>query len=145
MIVGAASRGPVTASLEVPEARVPAGSDFVVTLTLTLAPGARIGSVASRAPERLTTIQLGFAEGLAPGAMRAPQDSVEPLSGERLQEYAGTVAFRIPVAVAPDCLPGPAPLAAKVSFEPRSEGRTGPREEIEVRGEIYVTRPETSS
>lgn len=141
MIVGSATRGPVTASLEVPESRVHAGSGFTLTLTLAIAPGARIGSVSSRAG-RATTIQLGFAEGLLPGPMSAPQDSVDPLGGERLAGYAGTVAFRIPVTVAPDCLPGAAPFAAKVAFEPRLEGKPGPAEEVEVRAEVHVmTRP----
>ena len=145
MIVGSAARGPVTATLEVPDSRVPAGSAFTLPLILEVAPGARVGSVSSRGPGRATSIQIGFADGLTPGAMTGPQDSVDPLGGERLAGYAGTVAFRIPVAVAADCLPGAAPFAAKISFEPRQDGRPGEPLEIEVRGEIYVTRAETSS
>jgi hypothetical protein len=129
----------------VPEERVPAGSSFILTLTLSLAPGTRIGSVSPRGAGRPTAVQLGFAEGLEPGPMSAPQDAVDPLGGERLPGYAGTVAFRIPVAVAPDCAPGAAPFAAKISFEPRSGGTAGSPGEIEVRAEIYVTRAETSS
>lgn len=145
MIVGSASRGPVTAALDVPGARVGAGSSFTLTLTISLAPGVRIGSVAGRGAGRPTSVQLGFADGFTPGALSAPQDSVDPLGGERLQGYAGTVAFRVPVSVAPDCLPGAAPLAAKISFEPVSDGRSGTPDEIEVRGEVYVTREEKSS
>jgi len=140
MIVGSVSRGPVTASLDVPEPRVRAGSNFTLTLTLAVAPGVRIGSVSSRIG-RATTIQLGFAEGLQPGSMAAPQDSVDPLGGERVPGYVGTVAFRIPVVVAPDCLPGAAPFAAKIAFEPRAHGKAGQAEEIEVRAEVYVTPP----
>ncbi|HET9252842.1 MAG TPA: hypothetical protein VFP58_12085, partial [Candidatus Eisenbacteria bacterium] len=141
VIVGSATRGPVTASLEVPESRVTPGSAFTLVLTLALAPGVRIGSVTTRTG-RATTVQLGFAEGLTPGAMVAPQDSVDPLGGERVAGYAGTVAFRIPVTVAPDCLPGAAPFAAKIAFEPRAAaGKPAPMEEIEVRAEVYVTPP----
>ena len=138
MIVGSAARGPVTASLEVPDSRVGPGSAFTLTLTLAVAPGVRIASVSSRIG-RATTIQLGFAEGLLPGPMSAPHDSVDPLGGERLAGYAGTVAFRIPVTVASDCLPGAAPFAAKIAFEPRTKGKVGAPEEIEVRAEVYVT------
>jgi hypothetical protein len=145
VIVGSASCGPVTASLDVPAEHIPAGSSFTLTLTLSLAPGTRIGSVSSRAAGGPTTIQLGFAEVLVPGAMSAPQDSVDPLGGERLPGYAGTVAFRIPVAVAPDCVPGAAPFAAKISFEPRSRGTAESPGEVEVRAEVYVTSAERSS
>ena len=145
MIVGSATRGPVAASFEVPSGRVPAGSSFTLTLVLTLAPGVRIGSVSQRGPGRATSIQLGFAEGLVPGELNAPVDSADPLGGERVAGYAGVVAFQVPVAVAADCLPGAAPFAAKVAFEPREDGRAGAPGEIEVHGEIYVTRAETSS
>jgi hypothetical protein len=145
VIVGSATRGPVAASLDVPSGRVPAGSSFTLTLTLSLAPGVRIASVSHPGPGRATSIQLGFAEGLTPGEMSAPHDSVDPLGGERLQGYAGMVVFQVPVAVAADCLPGAAPFAAKIAFEPRDAGRTGAPAEIEVHGEIYVTSAETSS
>jgi hypothetical protein len=145
VIVGSASGGPVLASLDVPAEHIPAGSSFTLTLTLSLAPGTRIGSVSSRGAGRPTTIQLGFAEGLVPGAMSAPQDSVDPIGGERLASYAGTVAFRIPVAVAPDCIPGAAPFAAKISFGSRSSGTVESPGEVEVRAEIYVTSAERSS
>jgi hypothetical protein len=145
VIVGSATRGPVSASLDVPSARAPAGSSFVLTLTLSLAPGVRIGSVSDRGPGRATMIQLGFAEGLSPGEMSAPRDSVDPLGGERVQGYAGTVEFVVPVTVTADCVPGAAPFAAKISFEPRASGETAARDEIEVHGEIYVTSAETSS
>jgi hypothetical protein len=145
VIVGSASGGPVLASLDVPAEHIPAGSSFTLTLTLSLAPGTRIGSVSSRGAGRPTTIQLGFAEGLVPGAKSAPQDSVDPIGGERLAGYAGTVAFRIPVAVAPDCIPGAAPFAAKISFGSRSSGTVESPGEVEVRAEIYVTSAERSS
>lgn len=134
------TRGPVTVSLEASSRRVPRGGGVDVAIGIALAPGWSIGSVANdgRSPLAPTVVQIGVAEGLHPGALRVPEGSVNPLGGERLSVYAGTVAIALRVAVLPDALPGPAPIAARVRFQATGEGRVLPAEQIEVATEIEV-------
>ena len=139
MILARAARGPVTATLEAPARVAVRGRTFELTLQLTIEPGSWIESVrAEGGATRATAVQLGMAEGLAPGDMRFPEGSVDPLGGDRLRGYAGTIAIHVPVAVAPDCLPGPAPIAARVLFQVTREGKTLPPDQLEIHTDVEV-------
>lgn len=134
------TRGPVTASIGVSPARVSRGGAATVTITLSLAPGWVAGSAVRdpRSAVEPTSVQLGLAEGLAPGAMVVPEGSVDPLGGERRSSYAGTVAFTVPLTVAEDADLGPAPVAARVLFQAAGEGRVLPPDRIEIATEIEI-------
>lgn len=148
-----ATRGPVTVVLTAPSRRIARGSTSELTLLVTVAPGFTIASVKGdpRGTRRATSLQVGAAEGLLPGAMRLPEGSVDPLGGERLAEYAGTIAIQIPLSVTEECLPGPAPIAARLLFQAAEAGRTLPPDQVEVEAEFDVvprqesSRPETST
>lgn len=135
-----ATRGPVTVVLSAPSRGIARGSTVELTLLVTIAPGWTIASVKGdpTGTRRATSIQLGAAEGLLPGAMRIPEGAVDPLGGERLAEYAGTIAIQIPLSVTEECLPGPAPIAARLLFQATGEGRTLPPDQVEVEAEFDV-------
>lgn len=135
-----ATRGAVTVALDVRPRRVPRGAEATLTIGISLAPGWVIGSVVpdSRGAGEATAVHLGVAEGLRPGAMRFPEGSANPLGGERLRTYAGSVAIAVPLAVAPDALLGPAPVAARVLFQAVGEGRVLPPDRIEVSSTLEI-------
>jgi len=139
MILARAARGPVSAVLEAASRVVIRGSAFELTLQLTIEPGCWIQSVrADRDSARATAVELGMAEGLMPGDMRFPEGSVDPLSGDRLRAYTGTIAIRVAVGVASDCLPGPAPIAARILFQATREGKVLEPDHLEIRTEVEV-------
>lgn len=142
-----ATRGPVTVVLAAPSRRVARGATVELTLSVTIAPGWTIASVKGNPTDgrRATSIQLGAAEGLHPGAMRVPEGAVDPLGGERLNAYAGTIAIQIPLSVTEECLPGPAPIAARLLFQATGEGRTLPPDQVEVEAEFDVVPRQDSS
>lgn len=139
MILARNARSPVTVSLEAPRRRVRRGERLDVTLTVRVEPGFRIESVdAPPSSAMATTIQLGLAEGLTPGEMSAPEDSMDPLGGGRVRAYVGTIAIRVPVTVEAGCLPGPAPLAARVLFQATGEQGLLAPDQVEVHAELDV-------
>jgi DsbC/DsbD-like thiol-disulfide interchange protein len=138
MILARAARPPVTATLELPRRVIVRGETVEATLTLTIEAGFRIESVKGGGAARPTAVQLGLAEGLVPGEMRFPEGSVDPLGGERLRGYVGAVSIRFPVTAAPDCLPGTAPIAARVLFQATDGGKTLVPDQLELRAEIEV-------
>jgi len=139
VILAKAARDPVTATLEAPARTVFRGQTFELTIHLTIEPGCRIEPVRLEgSAAKATAVQLGMAEGLAPGDMRFPEGSVDPLGGDRLRGYAGTIAVQVAVLVAPDCLPGPAPIAARVLFQATREGKTLPPDQLEIHTELDV-------
>lgn len=143
-----ATKGPVTVVLSAPSRRLARGATVELTLSVTVAPGWTIASVKGdpAGVRRATSIQLGAAEGLNPGAMRVPEGAVDPLGGERLNAYAGTIAIQIPLSVTEECLPGPAPIAARLLFQAMGEGRTLPPDQVEVEAEFdVVPRQESRS
>ncbi|MGE5174892.1 MAG: hypothetical protein ACM3JJ_00845 [Hyphomicrobiales bacterium] len=135
-----ATRGPVTVWLDPASPRVPRGGTVDVAIGIALAPGWTIGSVAGdpRGGLEATVVQLGAAEGLRPGPLRAPEGSVNPLGGERLRVYAGAVVIAVTFDAAKDALLGPAPIAARVRFQASEEGRTHPADTIEVASEVEI-------
>lgn len=142
-----ATKGPVTVVLSAPSRRIARGATVELTLSVTVAPGWTIASVKGdpAGARRATSIQLGAAEGLNPGAMRVPEGAVDPLGGERLNAYAGTIAIQIPLSVTEECLPGPAPIAARLLFQAMGEGRTLPPDQVEVEAEFDVVPRQGSS
>lgn len=142
-----ATKGPVTVVLSAPSRRIARGATVELTLSVTVAPGWTIASVKGdpAGARRATSIQLGAAEGLNPGAMRVPEGAVDPLGGERLNAYAGTIAIQIPLSVTEECLPGPAPIAARLLFQAMGEGRTLPPDQVEVEAEFDVVPGQGSS
>lgn len=139
MILARAARSPVSATLEAPARVVVRGDTFDLTLQLTIEPGCWIESVRARdGTARATAVQLGMAEGLAPGEMRFPETSVDPLGGERLRAYMGTIAIHVAVGVTSDCLPGPAPIAARILFQATRDGKTLPPDQLEIHTEVEV-------
>jgi hypothetical protein len=139
LILAQIARPPVTVAIEAPRRRVTPGDHLDLTLTLAVDPGYRIESVDAPAGRaRATSIQLGLAEGLTPGPMTAPEDSVDPLGGGRVPAYVGRIAIRVPLTVDAGCLPGPAPLAARVHFQATGERGILPPDQIEVHAELDV-------
>ena len=138
MILARAARRPVTATLELPGRAIVRGETVEGTLTLTIDAGFRIESVAGGGTARATAVQLGLAEGLSPGDMRFPEGSVDPLGGDRLRGYAGAVAIRFALTAARDCLPGTAPIAARVLFQATEEGKALDPDQLELHAEIEV-------
>lgn len=136
-----ATKGPVTVTLGAPSRSVARGATVELTIGISVAPGWMIGSVVAdpRGGTEPTAVQLGVAEGLAPGAMRFPEGSVNPLGGERLRGYAGAVSISVPITVAPDSLLGPAPIAARVSFQASGEGRVLAGDRIEISAAFEVS------
>lgn len=142
-----ATRGPVTVALSAPSRTIARGSTVELTLLVTIAPGFTIASVKGdpRGTRRATSVQIGAAEGLLPGALRIPEGAVDPLGGERLAEYAGRIAIQIPLSVTEECLPGPAPIAARLLFQATGEGRTTAPDQVEVEAEFDVVPRQESS
>ena len=139
MILARATRAPVTVAIEAPRRRVARGDRLDVLLTVAVDPGFRIEAVdAPLGGARPTSIQLGVAEGLTPGAMSAPEDSVDPLGGGRVRAYVGTIAIRVPLTVEASCLPGPAPLAARVLFQATGDGGLLSPDQVEVHTELDI-------
>ncbi len=139
-VLARARRGPLSARLEAARRRVAPGETLEVAIILTVEPGFRVESVvASGGALRPTSVQLGLAQGLTPGAMRFPEGSADPLGGERLAAYVGTVAIGFPVTAALDCLPGPAPIAARVLFQATGPEGLLPPDQLEVGAEIEVS------
>jgi hypothetical protein len=139
VILAQTVRPPVTVAIESPRRRVARGDQLDLTLSLAVDPGYRIESVDAPAGRaRATSIQLGLAEGLTPGPMTAPEDSVDPLGGGRVPAYVGRIAIRVPLTVDASCLPGPAPLAARVLFQATGERGLLPPDQIEVHAELDI-------
>lgn len=139
MILAQTVRPPVTVAIEAPRRRVARGDSLDLMLTLAVDPGYRIESVdAPIGRARATSIQLGLAEGLTPGPMVAPEDSVDPLGGGRVPAYVGRIAIRVPLTVDASCLPGPAPLAARVHFQATGDRGVLPPDQVEVHAELDV-------
>ena len=139
MILAQTVRPPVTVAIESPRRRVARGDKLDLTLSLAVDPGYRIESVDAPAGRaQATSIQLGLAEGLTPGPMTAPEDSVDPLGGGRVPAYVGRIAIRVPLTVDASCLPGPAPLAARVLFQATGERGLLPPDQIEVHAELDI-------
>lgn len=140
MILAQTARPPVTVAIESPRRRVTRGDKLDIMLTLAVEPGFRIESVDAPAGRaRATSIQLGLAEGLTPGPMVAPEDSVDPLGGGRVPAYVGRISIRVPLTVDASCLPGPAPLAARVLFQATGDRGVLPPDQVEVHAELDVT------
>lgn len=138
-----AARGPLKVALTAPTLRVSRGTTFELTILVTLEPGWSIASVAGDplGLTRATSLQLGVAEGLTPGPMRLPEGSVNPLGGERIAAYAGSIAIGVPITVERGSLIGPAPIATRVLFQAQREGRVLPPDQIEVAAEVIVSEP----
>lgn len=130
---------PLTVAIRLPRGRIARGETMEIMLTLTIRPGFRVESAKpASARAQATSIQLGVAEGLTPGEMTFPEFSVDPLGGDRVNAYVGTVVIRVPVTARPDCPVGPAPIAARVLFQATGEGGTLPPDQIETSSELEV-------
>ena len=120
MILAQIARPPVTVAIEAPRRRVTPGDQLDLTLTLAVDPGYRIESVDAPA-----------------GRARAPSHQ-HGLGGGRGPAYVGRIAIRVPLTVDAGCLPGPAPLAARVHFQATGERGVLPPDQIEVHAELDV-------
>jgi hypothetical protein len=138
-VVATGSRGGVTVTLEAPDRTLARGQALELRLLLSMEADVEIAPVVTRDPVwRPTSIQIGAAEGLTPGELTAPETSVDPLGGDRLSAYAGTVLVRVPVTAAPECLLGPAPIAVRVLYQARREGKLMPPDQLEVHGAVDI-------
>jgi uncharacterized protein YyaL (SSP411 family) len=116
--------GPVLGIVTAPRASIAPGETVEVTLTLEVEPGWHIQSVKpSRADLLATSVEVGVADGLKPGAMRFPEGSVAPLGGERLSVYAGRVAITFPLAADADAPAGRRPVVLRVRHQACDERR----------------------
>ncbi|HMI31717.1 MAG TPA: DUF255 domain-containing protein, partial [Candidatus Limnocylindrales bacterium] len=126
-------RGPIIASADLDKRRIAPGETAELRLTLEIEPGWHVQSAKpSREDLVPTSVELGLAEGLAPGEMKFPDGSLSPIGGERLSVYAGRVTVRVPIRTEPGLPPGRAPIIARLRFQACDDKRCLAPEQVEL-------------
>ena len=134
-----AQRGPVIATATVDKRRIAPGEMAELALALEIDPGWHIQSAKpTRSALVATSVELGVAEGLAPGEMHFPDGSLAPIGGEKLSVYQGKVVVKVPITAARDCPPGRAPLIARIRFQACDDTRCLAPERVELEFAIEV-------
>ncbi len=128
-----AQRGPVIATADLDKRRIRPGDTTELLLSLEIEPGWHTQSAKpSREDLIATSVELGLAEGLAPGEMKFPDGSLSPMGGEHLSVYAGKTTIRVALRAEPGLPAGKAPIVARLRFQACDDKHCLAPEQVEL-------------
>jgi DsbC/DsbD-like thiol-disulfide interchange protein len=135
-------RPTVTWSGQLEPARVPAGEQAKLLLTVTLSEGYRIYGLSQPPggpkPTRITLDEGGIFTLAGPPQQPKPNTKFDPDFQLETHTFEGKVTFTVPVKAAPDAAPGAHQLTVKVTFMTCDHHRCFPPQTRSIEVEVVI-------